>query len=315
LDVRGPLGTNIVVVATKKGLVVIDTYTAPFIFEQVTKIVKKEFGRDDFRYVINSHKDVDHSGGNGFFKDIIMVGHENLFKALRNRHARRRKWQSWYRGRIKGWTRGREEKLTGLNDKTTKEARELMADIKFLKKVDKDFENGFPIMPANPKKIISLKDFLKLEMGDITIECYACHAGHTSSDILIYIPEEQFLFTGDAAQPYIQRRVNMNKWLAQLDYFTQPDKPVKYVLDGHGGRPYTKQDLRQLYNYFKQIWQTVQKAHKQGHSLKQIKIKCALENISSVKSLLHTPFADTMENFKGTHEHNIEFLVNRLNQQ
>ncbi len=115
LKVRGPLGTNIVVVATEKGLVVIDAYTAPVIFEQVSKIVQKQFGRRDFVYVINSHDHVDHAGGGGFFKDIIMVGHESLFRTLKDRHAKRHEWEPWYRGRIQGWISGREEKLIGLD--------------------------------------------------------------------------------------------------------------------------------------------------------------------------------------------------------
>lgn len=312
LDVRGPLGTNIVVVATQKGLVVIDTYTAPFIFEQVTEIVKKEFGRNDFAYVINSHDHVDHAGGNGFFKDIIMVGHEELFKALQERHTRRRQWQTRYRGRIQGWINGREEKLAGL-DKESKEAKELVADIRFLKKVDNDFERGFLIMPNNPREIILFKDSYILDLGDITIECIPCKAGHSASDILIYIPEEEFLFTGDTAQPNIQKNVNMEQWLKQLNEFTKPDKPVKMILDGHGAKPFTKQDLKGLHDYFKQTWESALKAHKQDLSLEQVQVQCDIDNIPSAKSLLNTPFAETLENLKEIHKYNIEFIVNRLN--
>jgi len=41
----GMLNTNIVVVATQKRLVVIDTWHAPFVFEQVVRIAEKEHGR------------------------------------------------------------------------------------------------------------------------------------------------------------------------------------------------------------------------------------------------------------------------------
>lgn len=314
LKVRGPLGTNIVVVATKKGLVVIDTYTAPVIFEQVIEIVEKEFGRSDFAYVINSHRDVDHSGGNGYFEDVIMVAHEKTLRQLKNRHARRGAWERKYRNRVLGWIGGIKKELADL-DKTSKQAKGLMADLRLLGKVEKDFQKGFPVVPENPRANLSFTDRLTLELGDVTIECYDCQAGHTPGDILIYIPEEEFLFTGDVTQAYIQRDVNMEQWLTQLDDFTQPNKPVKYILGGHDEKAYTKKELRQLHNYFKQIWVSIQKAHQQDLSLEQIKAKCALENISSVESLLNTPFADMTENFKGTHEHNIEFLVNRLNQR
>ena len=107
----------------------------------------------------------------------------------------------------------------------------------------------------------------------------------------------------------------MDQWLAQLEHFTQPDKPVKMILDGHGAKPFTKQDLEMLHDYFKETWESVEKARKQGLSLEQIQNRCAADNIPSVQSLLGTPFADTIDDFKGTHEHNIEFIVNKLNQQ
>jgi glyoxylase-like metal-dependent hydrolase (beta-lactamase superfamily II) len=306
MKVRGPLGTNIVVVATEKGLVVIDTYTAPIVFEQVSKIVQKEFGRRDFAYVINSHDHVDHASGNGFFKDIIMVGHEELFKALRNRHAGRKQWQSWYRGRIQGWINGREEELAGL-DKSSTKAKELAADIRLLRKVDKDFAGGFPIMPENPKEIIAFTNSHRLELGDVTIECHACKVGHSPGDILIYIPEEEFLFTGDATQLYMQKDVNMELWLGQLEHFSQPEKPVKMVLGGHDERPSTKRELKNLHDYFQATWQSVEKAHKQGLSLEKIKQQCSLDNsMSRFRSVFD------VDDLAEIHAYNIELIVQRL---
>jgi len=312
LRVRGPLGTNIVVVATQKGLVVIDTYTAPFIFEQVSRLVEQEFGRKDFAYVINSHEDVDHAGGAGFFRDIIMVGHETLFKALRDRHSNRRQWQSWYRGRIGGWIKGREETLASL-DGGSAEARELTADIGLLRKVDKDCENGFSVMPDNPRAVISFRESLVLELGDITIELYACKAGHTPSDILIYIPQEKFLFTGDAAQRYIQKNVDIERWLEQLEQFARPDMETRVILDGHNAQPYTKGDLKVLRDYVKATWESVQQALQRGAFLDQIKSKYSIDNeMSRFRSMVGTPFAETVEQLRKSHEYNIELIAGKV---
>ena len=92
-----------------------------------------------------------------------------------------------------------------------------------------------------------------------------------------------------------------------------PENPVKMILDGHGAKPFTKRDLKGLHDYFKETWESVEKAHKQGLSLEQIQAKCAVDNMPSVKSLLDTPFADTIENFRETHEYNIEFIANKFN--
>jgi glyoxylase-like metal-dependent hydrolase (beta-lactamase superfamily II) len=313
LKVRAPgfFSTNIVVVATQKGLVVLDTWHGPFIFEQVTEIVQQQFGRRDFAYVINSHEDVDHAMGGDLFQDIIMVGHENLFKALKATHRGRRGWQTNYRGRIQGYIKGEEEKLARL-DPASKEAKELMPGLENLRKLDQDFERGFPIIPDDPKALISFKDSVKLELGDVTIECYACRAGHTRSDILIYVPQEGFLFTGDAAQTYIWKNGNTQQWLELLEYFLKPGVNVKMVLTGHDERPATQEDLGRLRDYLATTWESVRKARGQGLSLEQIQNQYSLDNeLSRFRSLVGAPFnVGTLELFKDRHKSNIETTFN-----
>jgi cyclase len=313
LKVRAPgfFSTNIVVVATQKGLVVLDTWHSPFIFEQVGEIVQQQFGRRDFAYVIDSHEDVDHAMGGGLFQDIVMVGHENLFKALRATHAGRRGWQANYRGRIQGYIKGEEEKLAHL-DPASPEARELMPGLENLRKLDRDFERGFPIMPDNPKAVISFQDSIKLDLGDLAIECYACRAGHTPSDILIYIPQEGFLFTGDAAQTYIWKNGNTKQWLELLEHFLQPDVNVKMVLTGHDEHPTTPEDLGRLRDYLATTWESVRKAREQGLSLEQIQDRCSLDNeMSRFRSLVGGPFnVGALKVFKDKHKGNIETAFN-----
>ncbi len=312
LKVRAPgfFSTNIVVVATQKGLVVIDTWHGPFIFEQVSAIVEQQFRRKDFAYVINSHEDVDHASGSGYFKDVMLVGHENLFKALKKRDAGHTQWQSWYRGRIQGYIKGEEEKLAGL-DKATNEARELATGLRVLRKLDGDFEKGFPILPDNPKAVLSFKDFHVLELGDITVECHACPVGHTPSDILIHVPEEGFLFTGDATQVSIQKDVDMERWLAQLEHFLRPDVNVKAILGGHSEHPFTRQDLGNLRNYLATIWGSVQKAQEKGLALEQIERQYSIDGeMSRFHSMVGSPFdVGTLEQFKEKHKKNIETMV------
>ena len=52
---------NVVALATAKGLVVVDSTGIPSIARKMRKIIEKEFGRSDFKYLINTHK------GNGYY--------------------------------------------------------------------------------------------------------------------------------------------------------------------------------------------------------------------------------------------------------
>ena len=213
----GMLSTNIVVVATQKGLVVIDTWHAPFVFEQVARIAEKEFGRSDFAYVINSHEDVDHSSGNGFFEGATLVAQRHLLKSLEERQARSRQWESWYRGRIQAAIAGAESRLAPL-DSAAAEASKLAADLQMTRRLDRAFEAGFAILPARPKGVIAFEHTYSLALGDLTVECFATRFGHTPSDLFIHIPEEGFLFTGDVSSVRLPRSIDMPHWLALLAF-------------------------------------------------------------------------------------------------
>jgi glyoxylase-like metal-dependent hydrolase (beta-lactamase superfamily II) len=62
-----PQGPNVTAVATEKGIVVIDSHMAPSIALKMRRRIEKEFGRDDFAYLINTHHHFDHSNGNQVF--------------------------------------------------------------------------------------------------------------------------------------------------------------------------------------------------------------------------------------------------------
>ncbi|HSQ34798.1 MAG TPA: MBL fold metallo-hydrolase, partial [Candidatus Binatia bacterium] len=69
---------NIVVaVAAKKGIVVIDSTGSPATAAIFRQAIEKEFARNDFKYIINTHSHWDHAWGNQVFPEAMVIGHEN----------------------------------------------------------------------------------------------------------------------------------------------------------------------------------------------------------------------------------------------
>ena len=70
----------VTVIMTKKGLIVVDTGGFPTLAEQYKKKIKEVLGRDDFIYVINTHDNIDHTGGNQAFAGapIIEIGRAHV---------------------------------------------------------------------------------------------------------------------------------------------------------------------------------------------------------------------------------------------
>jgi len=66
--------TNVTVIETQKGLVVVETEMTPGIMKAIKEAAEKELGRNDWAYVINTHNHLHHAGGNGAFPDTPIIG-------------------------------------------------------------------------------------------------------------------------------------------------------------------------------------------------------------------------------------------------
>jgi len=56
--------TNIIVISSQKGLVIIDTEISPYVMKVLKVAAEKYFRRQDWAYVINTHGHIHHVFGN-----------------------------------------------------------------------------------------------------------------------------------------------------------------------------------------------------------------------------------------------------------
>ena len=76
-------GTNMIVLTTSEGLVVIDTGLSPTTVRRQREMIEQELGRNDFRYIINTHVHNDHAFANEVFPEATVVGHEQSVAEMR----------------------------------------------------------------------------------------------------------------------------------------------------------------------------------------------------------------------------------------
>jgi hypothetical protein len=67
-------------IKTGDGIVVVDAGISAELTKRYRKIIEKEFRRDEFIYIINTHGHHDHIGGNIVFPEAEVIGHENYRK-------------------------------------------------------------------------------------------------------------------------------------------------------------------------------------------------------------------------------------------
>lgn len=253
-------GTNMVVIATEEGLVVIDTGLSPTTVARQRALVEAEFGRNDFRYLMNTHMHNDHAFANQVFPEATVVGPVAGVEALEREVDLIPELMERLRSsgkRYRGWA---EESPADTEEGI--HAREGVAA--FTVGIG-DLEAG--IQPRFPT--ITFEGRHTLDLGDIHVELFGFAGLHSDSDILILIPEERLLFTGDVfwgGQLPLVRFESAEELQSLLETWSvilerAPD--LEHVVPGHSDVPLTVEQFRGMYLYLSRLWEDVRTAREE----------------------------------------------------
>lgn len=167
------------VIASKDGLIVVDTPMFPSEARAVRAAIVAELGRSDFLYLINTHHHWDHTMGNQFFPEAVIVGH--AFTPVD----------------METFTGERFARFIAQRKEAARKGR-ITASPALIEELEREFQ------AAPPTKTFESEETIRL--SDLSLILY--HTGrdgapvslynHTRSDIFIYIPEEKVLCAGDS---------------------------------------------------------------------------------------------------------------------
>jgi glyoxylase-like metal-dependent hydrolase (beta-lactamase superfamily II) len=299
------MNNNVTAIASEKGIVVIDASGLPSTATKMRKIIEKEFDRSDFAYVINSHSHWDHSFGNQVFPDAVIIGHDKVIPGMaqdkENMPRRITNLEGIYRdetARLKSVPAGSEE------------AKDIQTYLKTLEREIHDFKNVFVSTPPN----ITFNDRMILHLGDITVKLEYFGRAHSTSDIIIHIPEEGILMTGDlfldqrwvplfAGQP----QLDIERWIEVLHMVLDGDDAPSKVIPAHMDI-WESEKLALWRDYIQNLWEGLKKAKKEGLTLNQARERLPLqEPYYYLRERGHTD-----ERIHTFHENNIEAFWSQL---
>lgn len=262
--------TAVCAVATKKGIVVIDTTNIPKLDQAFRKIIARELGRDDFAFLINTHGHVDHVCGNVVYADCPIVAHEAV-KGMMEEELRdvprRIQWMDQ-------WLRDEKQRLA--DGKVKEELKAGTQEQLDFNTLVNEYLKSSP-QAAFPTK--TFKDKLVLDCGDVTLELFQAGGTHTRSDIFILVPQKGILFTGDVmADKWLTETpgclatfalrtgeaadfpVLMKNWQALLDRRGE----IKLYLPGHWNGELSFEGFKARFEYAKALLADVEAAAKAG---------------------------------------------------
>jgi glyoxylase-like metal-dependent hydrolase (beta-lactamase superfamily II) len=297
---------QIIALASKKGLVVIDTGKSSTLTEKYRKVIEREFGRNDFAYVINTHFHFDHTSGNQIFPEAVIIAHETSPERMRQFDQGRPNFIAQRRATITQW----ENQMKALEPDSEGAQRlgdligsaEIMCD---------DLENNYVLtLPT-----LTFNDRMSLDMGDLTFNLIYFGEGlHTGDDIIIHCPEEKLLFTGDlfykgSMSIAFSSQFDASRWMSVMNSVLEDKGAVRWVYDCHNGRM-SGEFITLWRDYLVGLWNDLSTARENGLDLEGVQDRFSYENKYSFIS----KSGIDPERLKREHPNNVKYVWMRINE-
>ena len=299
---------RVVALSTARGIVVIDTSLVRSADLRIRRAIEKEFGRKDFKYLINTHFHHDHTAGNQVYSDATVVGHKTVPEGMKSELTGEGlvKLIEMFRKMESDWGEGLKNAAPD-----SRESNFFREGLVLLKTAIGELQEGFhPTFPT-----VLFDKSLILDMGDITLELYAVGGTHTPGDIMIFIPEEGLVAIGDMwpdrMLPYLSKEApwDLGEILENWGRIVEGGREIKHVNMAHSDMSLSVEGFKQQYRYFKTLWEGLGKMRRRGSTVEDAKKAYTIERDFPY-------FKDKRLEIRGKniHENNIEAIWNRLDE-
>ncbi len=218
-------------VNTQDGILVIDAGISNSLTTIYRRMIEKEFQRNDFAYLINTHSHWDHTGGNQVFPDAVIIGQENCITEINRYWKEKEKIKNSLKKIIDEY----DNKIMNLDPEWQDSLDIYSQKLRYQCAYNDLVSDRVITLPTE-----TLKDSMTINLGDISLELIYYGRAHSGSDILIYIPELKLLFTGDLfsggeEMTYESDESSETGWrLVVKEWLGRRINHIETIIRGHG---------------------------------------------------------------------------------
>jgi glyoxylase-like metal-dependent hydrolase (beta-lactamase superfamily II) len=262
---------NNVFIINDDDVVVVDANGAPVITKEVLAALRRMTSKP-VKYVINTHYHDDHIRGNQVYREafpnVEFIGHAFAREYLPGQGAVNRKNFVEGAPRFADDIRGliAQNKSLGGGGLTEEERASYASDLKLIDLVLSEGRQAQTVLPT-----ITIEDRLVLHKGSRVIEVLHLGRGHTAADLVVRLPNEGILITGDLVVwpvPLVGNpQSRIGEWASTLEKMRALKPSV--IVPGHG--PVMRDDtyLQLLAEMFTHIKTQAEAAVARGETLEQ----------------------------------------------
>jgi cyclase len=254
------VGSNSAVIVNRDEVMIVDSHISPesgrAMLQELRAITDKPV-----RFLINTHFHYDHTNGNQAFPPgVDIIGHELTRRKLTG--------DILERGMFADLLKGLPKQIDDLKARAASETDPaLKARLAQQVPVQSAFAASLKDLEVTPPNV-TLVDRMTLFRGDREIRLLYLGRGHTGGDIVVYLPKEKVLCTGDLLVHDVANLIDgyVNEWPDALEKL----KPLDFVdvIPGHGDPFKGKERIDWFQSYLRDLW-------KQGSALHEQKLTAA----------------------------------------
>jgi glyoxylase-like metal-dependent hydrolase (beta-lactamase superfamily II) len=248
------VGANSPIIVTDTEAIVIDSEITPAAARALIADIKAITDKP-VKYVIDSHYHYDHAFGNQVFgPDVQVIGHENTRKRLLTNVLEQYTYQVSLNPQRAETLR---QRIAAEKDPAQKAPleRALANQLAYLDQV-KEIKVTPPTVTLDKK--------MTLYRGGREIQILYFGRGHTDTDVVVYLPKEKIVCTGDLMESVVSYMGDAyaDEWSATLDRLMTLDFDT--VLPGHGVVFKGKAHIQAFQRYVNSLLKQTMDLKKQG---------------------------------------------------
>lgn len=278
--------SNAAVVETDRAVLVVDSHVTPggawALREELKAVTPKPI-----RYVVNSHHHFDHAHGNQIYgPDVEIIGSEFAREMILAGKSVDARPYEWFVGAVPAQIAQLEKRLAAATDAAERErlAEQLASQRNHL-------EGVRAVKPTPPT--VTVSERLTLHDGGREIRIMFLGRGHTGGDLVVYLPKERVVATGDLLVENISYsgEAYVPEWIETLERLKALDFDM--VLPGHGNAFKGKAKIDHFQAYLRALWAETKKLHDAGvpmeEAARQIDLRSQAVNYPSIRTIGLTP--------------------------
>lgn len=249
-------GSNSAVIVNADDVLIVDSHMTP---EAARALLKELPSITDkpVRFLVNTHFHYDHTDGNQVFPPATdIIGHDYTRKRLTGDILQRGMFADLLQNLPKN-VADLKARAAAEQDPTAKARLEQQAQS------SQTFHTQVSETKPTPPNV-TIDQRMTLVRGDREIRLLYLGRGHTAGDLVVYLPKERLICSGDLLVNQVANLVDgyVNEWPAALEKLRELD--FVDVIPGHGDPFKGKERIDWFQAYLRDLWQQTTKLHADG---------------------------------------------------